>query len=219
MLELIGKSMFSQVLIVPLNSIYRSSMRNTIDLFSILRKHEEINEAGLLRNIENRAKYMIPIMVNMERNREVKSETKKRNPNEKRLSYLVDQGVSNRSINRQVKATSRKCDFGCQTVPGYGKDQTTMTVDATQSDELAKMIKVEAQKTIKMLEVFMNMNTSITDTSSDKLNMNEIHSKNQEDMKDAVERYLDTTADHMNDSYEDVSNRAFSNITINIGDT
>ena len=58
-----------------------------------------------------------------------------------------------------------------------------MTLEATQADELAKMIKIEAQKTIQMLEMFMNSNNSnlaiLNDTAP---SMNEIQQKTNEDL-------------------------------------
>lgn len=58
-----------------------------------------------------------------------------------------------------------------------------MTLEATQADELAKMIKIEAQKTIQMLEMFMNSNNSnlaiLNDTSP---SMREIQQKTNQDL-------------------------------------
>lgn len=64
-----------------------------------------------------------------------------------------------------------------------------MTVDVNQSEELAKMIKVEAQKTIQMLEMFMKMNNSDTQASENHTMLQEIQNKTSEDMKDAVEQF------------------------------
>ena len=66
-----------------------------------------------------------------------------------RHGYLVDQGVSNRSAQRILKPSARRNNVGCQTLSKVGTDASTMTVDKNQSEELAQMIKVEAQKTIR----------------------------------------------------------------------
>jgi hypothetical protein len=39
---------------------------NTLDFYSLLKKHEDIDETGLLRNVKERTKYMIPIMTENE---------------------------------------------------------------------------------------------------------------------------------------------------------
>ena len=100
-----------------------------------------------------------------------------------KVSIKLDKTSSASQLPRSSrKPSSKKKEFGCQ-VMSYGVDEATMTLEATQADELAKMIKIEAQKTIQMLEMFMNSNNSnlaiLNDTAP---SMNEIQQKTNEDL-------------------------------------
>jgi len=64
----------------------------------------------------------------------------------------------------------------------------TMTVDVDQSEELANMIKVEAKKTIQLLELFMKMNGNEGNNNYQK-DLKEIQDKTNEDMKKAYENF------------------------------
>lgn len=93
-----------------------SSLENTIDFFTLLQKHEEINEVGLLKNVENRTKYMLPMFETYEKPKDSKSVKKDSRTRRSRLGYLVDQGVSSRGDPRAPPTKfSRRSNFGCQT--------------------------------------------------------------------------------------------------------
>lgn len=50
-------------LITPLKPESPPTKREgTLNFFSLIQKHSEINETGLLKNVENRAKYVLPMM-------------------------------------------------------------------------------------------------------------------------------------------------------------
>jgi hypothetical protein len=57
-----------------------------------------------------------------------------------------------------------------------------MTDDPSQTDELARLIKIEASKTIKMLEMFMNSSTDLTNEIENNINMQELAYKQKEDV-------------------------------------
>lgn len=178
-----------------------SSLDNTIDFFSLLRKHEDINEAGLLRNVENRTKYMLPMMDSYDKPKDVKDSKRDSRTKRSRLGYYIDQGVSSRGDPRAPPTKiSRRSNFGCQTNV-VGVDAWTMTVAHSQSEQLAEMIKVEAQKTIQMLEMFMQVNKGSLPTGS-KPNLNEIHHKTNEDIATMV-RNVQTITNDDTESSED----------------
>lgn len=104
---------------IPLMKMVRDGIKRsfrrqeTIDLFSLLQKHESINEAGLLKNIENRKNYILPLLENEGKPQVEKSSKKNPRPSHAGLGKYVDQGVSNRSITRMPpKAGSMKSNAG-----------------------------------------------------------------------------------------------------------
>jgi hypothetical protein len=76
-----------------------------------------------------------------------------------------------------------------------------MTVAHNQSEQLAEMIKVEAQKTIQMLEMFMQVNKDNLPVDS-KPNLHEIQHKTNEDLATIV-RNVQTITNDDTESSED----------------
>lgn len=80
----------------------------TIGLFSLLQKYDEINETGLLRNVATRTKSVLPGM-----EPQTKPQKKDKRSKKSGLGKYVDQSVSNRSINRPLlKSAGNKINFG-----------------------------------------------------------------------------------------------------------
>jgi len=171
-------SVSSEVAIIETPHLKKKS---TLNFYNLIKKYHEISESGLLRNVENRVKYILPMMVDVDRARHHKSDKKITREHNLKNAKFIDQGVSNRSINKIISGYSKSKSFGCQ-VSFKGQDVAIMTVEQDQSEELAKMIKIEAQKTIQMLEMFMKVGKDeIRD--DDYVDFQEIENKANEDLR------------------------------------
>lgn len=176
---------------------------DALDFYSILRKHDNINEMDLLKNVEAKTRSMLPLMddervlstSSKERRRtaaKIENNSPSRPKNESPSNRLKIEGSSKKPkvvekrapIRAKIESPKRivqKRDFGCNTV-ALGVDKAVMTDDASQADELAKLIKVEAQKTIQMLEMFMSANNNTAIVRSGEVSYREAEQKANEDL-------------------------------------
>lgn len=121
---------------------------------TIMQKHDDINESGLLRNVEQKTKYMLPIIVD---ENGITASNKKRNRTPSRMSAYIDIGTSNKNSPRQPKKSARRNERFTQTGGVNTSDAFTMTMGESLAEELDRLIKTEAAKTIQMLEMFMKI--------------------------------------------------------------
>ncbi|CAI2359557.1 unnamed protein product [Moneuplotes crassus] len=170
---------------IPMMKLYSESPKTsskretTINIFTLLDKHEGINETGLIRNVENKRKYALPLMNQSNKN--------PRASNQNSRQY-VDQGISIKSSQRNVPIISSNMhNVGCQ-ADQETRDAFTSTVDVDQSEQLANMIKVEAKKTIQLLELFMKINAKEKNEDY-KQELNEIQRKTDEELNDAYDKF------------------------------
>jgi hypothetical protein len=166
----------------------------TLNFFSLIQKHSEINETGLLKNVENRAKYILPMMELADQSRNWRSEKKGRKKAISRIGIYVDQGISNRSIQRMPLRGAKTNNFGWQVVPN-NTDKYTNTLGKNQTDNLTQLIEEEAQKTMQMLEMFMKLNQGTFKLEEQKVNLDELNEAQQEETKNSIEQLYAMTQD------------------------
>ena len=179
---------------------------DTLQFSSLLEKHDEINEVGLLKNVEQKTRYLLP---NIVEGSSPKAGSKKRKRLKSKLhNASVKEGIDHFTP-RAYKQLARRADVGCQTrTIDNTKDAFTMTMIESQSDELSRLIKIEAQKTIKMLEIFMNSNSSTEQSPiiKDTKDTEEIEEKEKEDFLNSVLEITNETNDNISThkvNYED----------------
>lgn len=81
---------------------------NTIDIFTLLQKHEAINEVGLIRNVENKIKHFLPFIGKPKKSRQSHIDARR----------YVDQAVSKKSTERLAPMVlNTKCNVGTQVIP------------------------------------------------------------------------------------------------------
>jgi len=139
----------------------------------------------LLRNVEEKTRYVLPFIADEDKRSANNSSKKSRKKTPSRLSMKIDQGVSNRSSPRRAKKSARRNDISCQTT-SQGIDACTMTIGESQSEQLAKMIKIEAEKTIQMLELFMN--ASKDQRAIQPVDAEEVQQKTKEDLMNDIKK-------------------------------
>ena len=131
------------------------------------------------------------------------SSKERRKPGSK-LSVKMDKVNTISPAMRSSRKGISKKDFGCQNI-SYGIDEGTMTLEATQAEELARMIKIEAQKTIQMLEMFMNTNNSNLAILNETVpSINEIQQKSNADLMMNVNTANAITQDDINSSEDEM---------------